>query len=158
MPLSASDVAYINKVMDRHLRDQRSWPWMRYFALAMSVLMMGMGIWGLFIPRSLMNSTFEVFAPASRPADATSTMPVTHDELRLSQEATVMRLEVEGEIRSILLFGVIGGMFFFFLGVNLTGWTLTRWNRHRRDTILITLLRDKFGAELAMPGAGSKPD
>ncbi len=29
--------------------------------------------------------------------------------------------------------------------------TFSRWNRHRRDIILITLLREKCAAELAMP-------
>ena len=45
----------------------------------------------------------------------------------------------------------MAALFFFFLSIRLAADTLAKWNHHRRDAILITLLREKCAPELAPP-------
>jgi len=56
---------------------------------------------------------------------------------------------------SFVLECYIGGGFFIWLGISCASSSLSKWNHHRRDAILIALLREKCAAELAMPESGA---
>jgi hypothetical protein len=153
MPLSPADVTYINRLLDRHLKHQRSWPRVRFFQLAAAALFIVMGLWGTFSSYAIVRQMLQVPPTASRPANAGSTLPVTYGILRMAQETTEIQARVDSFIFTAVWSNALIGIFFVFLGTSLAGMTLRKWNDHRRDAILITLLREKCAAELAPPVA-----
>jgi hypothetical protein len=155
MPLTPSDIAYLNKLLDRHLKHQKSWPSVRHVMLATGGLLIIIGIWSEIFSFSMMRQMLQIPVPASRPA---STEPVTYDALRMTQEMLKMQAHTDAYLFSIGLSFEFVGILFFFIGINIAGLTLSKWNHHRRDTLLITLLREKCAPELAPPPTPLKPE
>ena len=45
MPLSPSDIHYLNRLIEKRLKYARSWPTLRYFILGSGIFMIAMGLW-----------------------------------------------------------------------------------------------------------------
>jgi hypothetical protein len=153
MPLSPSDVTYINKLLDRHLKYLQSWPRFRYGLLAASGAIVAGGIWVAQFSASMTRQFFDVTAIATQPTGRASTIPVTYAALHISQQTSEMQSRMDTQILIILAGFAVFGLGFIVAGIHLAGSTLSKWNHHRRDAILITLLREKCAAELAPPAA-----
>jgi hypothetical protein len=156
MPLSPSDVTYINKLMDRHLKSQQSWPWVRYFVLTASVFSIAVGAYLIYFAPSFVHFGSLLDPQTTRPTIVASTLPVTHAELQVTSEYLEVMAGFKSELWSVALVTYLLGLFFCLLGIYKAEWALTKWNHHRRDAILITLLREKCAAELAPPDTAAK--
>jgi hypothetical protein len=151
MPLSPADVAYLNKLMDRHLKHQRSWPWVRYTLLVTGVLMVIFGIWMSLLVDSGRQQLLSSMFPAPHATTTASTYPVTQGELQMALETSEMKARMNATQITAYGDAYIFNLFFIIIGLNVVGWTLSKWNHHRRDAILIKLLQEKCAAELTMP-------
>jgi hypothetical protein len=152
MPLTPSDAAYLNHLLDRHLKNQRSWPWMRYFVLLMAAFLILLGIWQFSLAGSIVRSFSDLTAIATsttKTIDAASTRPVTYRELLQAEDSMAVRAGVEAWVPALTIENYLAGALVIFVGVHLALWVLVKWNHHRRDRILITLLREKCAPELA---------
>ncbi|HEY4328646.1 MAG TPA: hypothetical protein VGN88_02830 [Phycisphaerae bacterium] len=153
MPLSPSDVQYLNKLLDQHLKTRQVWTWGRYASLAAGILCLGIGVMFCVQARILGNIPALMFPPMAHHAAPASTRPVTEDQMlklmESSQEMLKGYAQFSAEMATLQMASYFLAMFQFGFGFVLLMKTASNWNRHRRDTILITLLREKCAVELA---------
>ena len=163
MPLSASDVQYLNRLLDKHLKGQRAWPWVRYLSLLAGVVLLVMG--GVMHLQAneadeALRSFDDITAQAKPRVEPPATQTVTEVqilELMASDEKMLMGYAKFAAVMTSLRIGLsIMALVLCYFGAMLIIRTIIRWNRHRRDIILITLLREKCEAELMLPDVGAK--
>lgn len=156
MPLSAADVQYLNAFLDRRLKNRRGWRAIRHMTLVGAALLMAMGAWGMltawqFEKRYVFGPEDAFSALAAKPFEKPSTRPVTFESLKLAEELAESQAKYESVMAATFVGLAIFGVFIFLLGQNLAVLILSRWNVDRQERILITLLREKCAAELALP-------
>jgi hypothetical protein len=149
MPLSATDLQYFSRCLDRRLKNARWWPFTRIVLLLAGLSWVGAGIAQLTLATKLSNAFTELItipvAATTRVASSPSaTQPVTRREFYQSQQTQDLMIVAQSQIAAnaaswqwLGFLHLAGGSAFALL-------TLARWNRHRRDILLITFLRDKF--------------
>jgi hypothetical protein len=157
MPLSSSDAEFLNKQMDRHLRRQQSWPWVRWVLLGSGLAMCAFAAWLWMVVPGPDELTTRRNLRVAHSGPAT-TEPVTQSQLMTVLQASDNKSERDAreamdlaEARWVcLIFAVVN----WVMGCYLLAGTLARWNRHRLDALLIGLLREKFGEEFVGRGEG----
>jgi hypothetical protein len=148
MMINPSDAAFMKRVLERHLARQRSWPWIRYVLVVSGVVLVAFGAWLGWVAPSLNAGLTENTLTWKTPArvNPPPTEPVTQSQLWMVLQSSDQKSEMEAQrratIASALLFCSISAMVNLFLGCYLIVHTLARWHYHRRDAILIALLRE----------------
>ncbi len=152
MPLNPSDIRYINKLLDQHLKAQRSWAGSRYAVLAAGALAICIAVFLAFQVNSMAKNDFS-FSPTTRHATTASTQPITREELDIRLDTVRMDNQINNMVDGMIGLQYMVSLAMFVVGLNQICVALAKWNRHRRDIILITLLREKCAAELSLPPA-----
>ena len=152
MPLSPSDVQFLNKLLDIHLKKTHLWPWTRWFYLFMGATLILLGTWqfqmaGDFHARAF---DFTPHQPTTRQSQSSATQSMTQAQFWLLLESSdttdkyyFFLLENAGTL-------FIVASVFFLAGISIIAYVVIRWNHHRRDAILINLLREKCAPELTL--------
>ena len=156
MPLSSSDVEFLNKVLDKQVKAARNWPWLRWFIVAGGVVWVLAGFWSLRLTDDFhtMTASFLVHPSATRHAEPSTTLAVTPAQLETALESQDVKAQSHANLAAamIMLYGM--GIFSMLLGVSTICYAANHWNQFRRDAILIALLREKCAAELGAGGGG----
>jgi len=157
MPLSVSDIQFLNKQLDIHQNLQRAWFVARYVHVALAVILIAGGLWigasAVTFGRSLAQAP-EPRRLTTIPADATSTQPVTRAELNQVIQLATSHADIEARMQNIWN-DVFIAWSLFSLGLLAMGClvlflNIGRWNHFRRNLLLVTLIREKCAAELAI--------
>ena len=91
------------------------------------------------------------FAPPSNSAKKPDTRPVTAEYLASEMELGDMVARAQAAMAVDVIAMSLASLSCFLVGLALVGMAVSRWNIHRQEAILITLLREKCAAELTPP-------
>jgi hypothetical protein len=163
MPLSPTEVEFINKAFDKHLATWRGWTFLRYFLLLFGIHMIVLAyLVSTEIPR--VKEAFDLGFVDNHPHilnGPAATRPVTRAEFLHFMESGPGVAETYGSsaamAENIYLGGSITAAALAVAGIFQIGYVLSRWNHHRRDAILIKLLREKCRDELTLPTLSAGP-
>jgi hypothetical protein len=104
MPLSAADMQFLNCLLDRHLKNQRSWPWIRCVELLMAAFLIALGIWQFSLPGYIAHSFASEASIASQTTtspDAAFTRPVSYRELLQAEDSMATRAAAEAWVPAL---------------------------------------------------------
>jgi len=155
MSLSAADISYLNGLLDRRLKNRRGWPWMRYIILFIGLLQFAAGLWILVTVNGMakdlfVNKRFLQLTPTETRRLA-ETQPVNGKQLDTSFDLAVSEARLTSVMAMVYTGVYLVSLVSLAVGCCLITFALARWNIHRQERILITLLREKCAAELAPP-------
>ena len=134
MSLTAAEVAYANKLLERGARRWHGWKVLRWVVVLVGVGMLASA-----------GVTRRLVAPVA----------VADDGNRTKMTAPVDRAYVEHEINSakLELMGFAVGISQAALGLVIVAYATTHWSHHLRDGLLVKAMREKFHDELVGAGA-----
>ena len=148
MPLSPSDVQYLNKLLDRRLKNRRSWPTTRYILLALAAIVMASAVGEFYAANMLTHNTFigdgfPFDTPKSDAAKQMETQPVNGKLLDVSIDQAKSEARLASEMALVCFLLYLSALVQLWGAISISGMVIRRWNVHRQEAILITLLREK---------------
>jgi len=118
MPLTDDEMSETGKLLTRMEKNARPWRYTRWLGVVFGPVMFACGVWSLKMSLDGANSMLLSELPKSYgPAD------IRMDQMLL--------------LNSSIAFA--GGMILIFIGIQLAGWAVGNWRRHKRDCLLIKL-------------------
>ncbi len=126
MKYTKEETEYIRKLVRKFEKDNKYWPWLRWFTLIAAIVCIGSATYIFYRLYNLQESLSSVF-----------TLP------KKEYNAESVKLFVEGNLMSLRLEFILSVRMLIqeAIGIALLVYSLANWKRHVKQTIILKLLR-----------------